>query len=100
MAKAIKTNIQNYPRIDDEQNSYHGFFDDSKVTPHTKKLSEKKLKEIISKAVKTANLKSSRAILNIGDNISEEELNKIYIKEGKALFRYFLKYCGPVLINK
>lgn len=94
MAKAIKTNIQNYPRIDDEENSYHGFFDDSKVTAHTKKITERKLKEIISKAVKTANLKSSRAILNIGDNISEEELNKIYIKEGKALFKYFLKYCG------
>lgn len=94
MAKSSKTNIQNYPRIDEEENSYHGFFDDSKVTQHTKKISGRKLKEIISKAVKTANLKSSRAILNIGDNISEEELNKIYIKEGKALFKYFLKYCG------
>jgi hypothetical protein len=94
MAKVNKTNIQNYPRIEDDQNPYHGFFNDSKITPHTKKISEKDLKKIIKDAVKTANLKSSRAILNIGDNISEEELNKIYIKEGKALFKYFIKYCG------
>jgi len=94
MAKISKTAIQNYPRIQDEKDPYHGFFDDSKVTPHSKKLSNKKLKEIITKAVRSANLKSSRAILNIGDDISEQEINKIYIKEGKALFRYFIKYCG------
>jgi len=94
MAKGNKTNIQNYPRIEDDQNPYHGFFDESKITPHTRKINEKDLKKIIRDAVKTANLKSSRAILNIGDNISEEELNKIYIKEGKALFKYFIKYCG------
>ena len=45
MAKMSKTNIQNYPRIEDEQSSYHGFFDESKVTPHTKKINERDLKK-------------------------------------------------------
>src|SRR5436190_9432651 len=94
MAKSTKTAIQHYPRIEDENDLYNGFFDDSKVTSHKKKISYDKLKEIIKDAVKSANLKSSRAILNIGDDISEEEINKIYIKEGKALFKYFVKYCG------
>src|SRR4030065_1269891 len=35
MAKISKTAIQNYPRIQDEKDPYHGFFDDSKVTPNT-----------------------------------------------------------------
>lgn len=94
MAKSTKTAIQSYPKIEDENNPYHGFFDDSKVTPHKKKITHDKLKEIIKDAVKSANLKSSRAILNIGDNISEEEILKIYIKEGIELFKYFVKYCG------
>lgn len=94
MAKISKTAVQDYPRINDEANSFYGFFDDSKVPPPNKEISEEELNDIIVKSVKSANLKSSRAILNIGDNISEEEVNKIYIKEGKALFRYFVKYCG------
>lgn len=94
MAKISKTSVQDYPRINDETNDYYGFFDDSKVTQHTNHISDDELNLIIIKAVKSANIKSSRAILNIGDNISEEEINKIYIKEGKALFKYFIKYCG------
>lgn len=94
MAKLRKGNLQNYPRIEDEENSFYGFFDESKVTPHQTIISDSDLKNIIKKAVQIANAKSSRAILNIHDNVSEEEINKIYIKEGKALFRYFLKYCG------
>lgn len=94
MAKLKKSNLQNYPRIENEENQFYGFFDESKVTPHKNIISEKDLKNIIKRAVQIANAKSSRAILNIKDDISEKEINKIYIKEGKALFRYFLKYCG------
>jgi hypothetical protein len=94
MARLKKSNLQSYPRIEDEKSQFHGFFDESKVTPHTTSISDTQLKDIIKRAVKVANAKSSRAILNIKDNISEDEINKIYIKEGKALFRYFLKYCG------
>lgn len=94
MARLRKTNLQNYPRIDDETDPFFGFFDQSKVNPHKTRISDKQLKNIIKSAVKSANAKSSRAILNLKDNISEKEINQIYIKEGKALFRYFLKYCG------
>lgn len=94
MSKTSKTVIQSYPRIEDENDLFHGFFDDSKVMQHKKRISQVKLKKIIRAAIKSANLKSSRAILNIDGNISEEELNKKYIKEGNGLFRYFVKYCG------
>lgn len=85
MAKLKKSNLQNYPRIEDEENPFSGFFDESKVTPHKTIISDSDLKNIIKKAVQIANAKSSRAILNIHDNVSEEEINKIYIKEGKAV---------------
>ncbi|MEO6812571.1 MAG: hypothetical protein ABI172_01475 [Ginsengibacter sp.] len=94
MAKIKKTNLQNYPRIENEENHFHGYFDESKVTPHKTVISDAELKDIIKRAVIIANVKSSRAILNIKESISEEEINKIYIKQGIALFRYFLKYCG------
>lgn len=94
MAKLKKTLLQNYPRIENEENQFHGFFDESKVTPHKAIISDSELKVIIKRAVQIANVKSSRAILNIKENISEEEISKIYTKQGKALFRYFLKYCG------
>lgn len=94
MAKLNRTAIQNYPRIEDEVSLYHGFFDDSKVQPHIKELTDKQIDTIIIKSVKSANLKSSRAILNIKEDISDAEINKIYQKQGKALFNYFVKYCG------
>lgn len=94
MAKLGRTAIQNYPRIEDESNVFNGFFDDSKVQPHLKELIDEDIDAIIIKAVKSANLKSSRAILNIKEDISETEINKIYQRQGKALFKYFVKYCG------
>lgn len=48
MAKLKKTNIQNYPRIEDEEDQFHGFFDELKVTPH-KQLSLMKNLEILLK---------------------------------------------------
>lgn len=68
MAKVKKNNLQNYPRIEDEENQFYGFFDESKVTPHQITISDVDLKNIIKKAVKVANAKSSRAILNIHDS--------------------------------
>lgn len=94
MAKLNRTSIQNYPRIEDEASVYNGFFDDSKVQQHVKELNDEEINAIIIKAVKSANLKSSRAILNIKDNVTENEINKIYKKHGRELFNYFVKYCG------
>lgn len=85
---------QNYPRIIDEKNKYFGFLDESKLVDHNDKISIYDLKEIVKKAILDANKKSSRAILNISENVLENDLEKIYKKEGKELFRYFVKYCG------
>ena len=65
MAKLGRSVVQNYPRIDDDTNLFHGFFDDSKVQPHVKDLKDEEINSIIVRAVQAANIKSSRAILNI-----------------------------------
>jgi len=89
MAK-LKTSVpQNYPRVGDK-----GYLDASKLSDHSERIPSGKVKELVAKAVKNANLKSSRAILNIPEKISREELSKIYKKQGKDLLAYFKKYCG------
>src|SRR5207249_4712277 len=52
------------------------------------------LKAIVRNTVKAANIKSSRAILNLHENMTQEEKDKILIKEGRQLFKYFIRYCG------
>lgn len=85
---------QNYPRIDDEKDKYFGYIDDSQLKDHSNKPSIEQLKSIIRKAITSANKKSSRAVLNVPDEIGDEDLVKLYKKEGKHLFSYFQKYCG------
>lgn len=85
---------QNYPRIQNEKDSFCGFLDDSKLQPHVYKMAEKELHDIIISAIIYANKKSSRAILHIPDKATEADVGKIYVKEGKELFKYFQKYCG------
>lgn len=85
---------QNYPRIQNEDSKFFGYLDDSRLQPHIYKPTEKELKEIIIAAIKQANRKSSRAILDIPDGTPENQLKSIYQKGGKELFKYFLKYCG------
>ena len=63
--------------------------------PHTYRIPIEQLKAIIVAAIETAGRKSSRAILkNLPDNASAEEVTKTYAKEGRELFKYFIKYCG------
>jgi hypothetical protein len=80
--------LQKYPRQADN------LLDGSKLIPHKYKIPIDKLKTIIIEAIETANRKSSRAILNLPDNAAAELVTKTYTKEGKELFRYFVKYCG------
>jgi len=80
--------VQQYPR------QTNNLLDDSDLVPHTYKIPLEHLKEIIVAAIETAGRKSSRAILNLPDNASTEEVTKTYMKEGRELFRYFVKYCG------
>jgi hypothetical protein len=91
---ANRTTPQDYPRINDPKNRFHGFLDESKLTQHTLKISVDDLSEIIKNAIVTANKKSGRSILNIPPNACEDELKEIYKKQGQELFKYFKKYCG------
>jgi len=91
---AKNTMPQSYPRIQDEADPCYGFLDEASLVPHSRKIQRKDLYEIIKLAIVSANKKSSRVILNIQDDTSTEEIHQILIKEGKELFKYFVKYCG------
>ena len=86
MAKKI---MQRYPRLPDSD-----LLDESKLVPHHLKIPLEKLKEIIISAIETAGRKSSRAILNLSDDATEEDVSRTYKKAGWELFKYFIKYYG------
>jgi len=94
MAKSIKVISQDYPRIQDENSPYHGCLDDSTLAPHKHKVAVVVLKKLIRMAIDNANKKSSRAILSIPEGATQQEIDDIYAKAGKQLFKYFKKYCG------
>jgi hypothetical protein len=89
-----KTTIpQNYPRVGEGQ-KFEGFLDGLCITPHKRKLTQQELREIIVAAIEYANRKSSRAILDIPANVSDEAAQQIYLREGTKLFAYFKRYYG------
>lgn len=92
MAKAIRP--QSYPRIKDTSSKYYGFLNTSVLVDHTIKISTDVLFDIIAKAIVYASKKSSREILSVPIDASEEVLKKIYFHKGGELFKYFIKYCG------
>jgi hypothetical protein len=81
--------VQGYPRL-----TGSGLLDDSSLVPHKIKPTIDKLKGIIVQAISIAERKSSRAILNLPEDALDEQIDKTYKKEGRELFRYFIKYCG------
>lgn len=89
-----KITPQNYPRIDDTASPYNGCLDEATLVPHRHKISIEELKQLISLAIINANKKSSRQILSIPSEASEDEVLQIYKKEGRQLFSYFKKYVG------
>jgi hypothetical protein len=84
---------QDYPRID-EAEPYAGMLDDTRLAAHKQRISSARLVQIIRDAVKSANRKASRAILNIPESSSDAEMREIYLREGRKLFDYFRRYCG------
>jgi hypothetical protein len=52
------------------------------------------MKSLIAAAINNANRKSRREILSIPPDATAEEVDAIYKREGRELFRYFKKYCG------
>jgi hypothetical protein len=91
---AKNTMPQSYPRIQDEDDPCYGFIDEQRLVSHSRKIQRKELHRIIKSAIVSANKKSSRVILNIQEDSSAEEINQIFVKGGKELFKYFVKYCG------
>ncbi|MBI4299036.1 MAG: hypothetical protein HY666_04665 [Chloroflexi bacterium] len=83
---------QDYPRVQKENDKFNACLDEACLTPHTYKIPVKKLKSIILDAIQSANRKSSREILSVPENATEDEAKRIYKKEGKELFKYFVKY--------
>jgi hypothetical protein len=79
---------QRYPRKDDD------FLDVDQLPPHPLKIPFEKLKSIIRSAIEKAGKKSSRAILDIPDDVSAEERLDIYRDKGRSLFTYFRRYYG------
>lgn len=94
MARHLKTIAQDYPRIQDENSPHHGCLDDSKLVPHQTKISVEIIKNLILAAIANASRKSSREILAIPNGANTEELDALYEREGRKLFKYFKKYCG------
>src|SRR5436190_23211319 len=90
MAAAV---AQDYPRIS-EGEDFAGLLDERKLVPHTHKISSSKVRQIISDAVKNANRKASRVILNIPEKSTDAEMRNIFLKEGRKLLEYFRQYCG------
>lgn len=79
---------QRYPRDED------GFLDVDRLPPHTERIPKSELKRIIREAILKAGRKSSRAILEIPDGISDEQRSAIYQDKGRKLFAYFRRYYG------
>lgn len=91
MAKSKLLTSQKYPRIEDEDDKYHGFLDDTKLKEHTYTISISEMKKIIADAIINANKKTSRTILKIS---SEDSPAELYKRIGSDIFKYFVKYCG------
>lgn len=89
-----KSSPQNYPRITDQRSQYFSCLDESKLITHPRKISQTEISRFITDAIRNAEIKSSREILNIPEGIDESQIQEIYFKEGKTLFRYFRDYCG------
>lgn len=94
LSKSKRIVSQSYPMIEDEDDRFFGFLDESKLKPHEFKIPLEKLKQIIHEAISYANTKSSRVILKIPQGVSASVIDKTYQKEGQELFKYFKKYYG------
>lgn len=92
MAKAVR--VQDYKRINDEEDDYYGFLNISRLVDHKGKISIDVLKKLIVAAIDYANKKSSRELLEIPAKMLDEGLQAFYEKKGKELFKYFVRYCG------
>ncbi len=85
---------QSYPRIDDDDHPFAGYLHEDELMPHKIRIDASKFRTIIEDAISYASGKSSRAILEIGEDTRDEDLQAKLLKAGDDLFKYFVKYCG------
>ena len=89
----MRISPQNYPRIQDETSRYRGFLDEAQLVTHpAEKISTEEIKNIVKQAIQYAEQKSGREIINIPQDASPSDIQRIYKKEGAELFKYFKKY--------
>jgi hypothetical protein len=93
--KSTKIIAQPYQRISDDKDKFYGFLDESKLVSHkTERLSIVDLSKLVIEAIEYANKKSSRELLEIPALITDQKLKEFYVKKGRELFKYFVRYCG------
>jgi hypothetical protein len=85
---------QQYPRIEDQESYYYGCLDDAALVDHINKISPEQMAAFIASSIDYAEAKSSREILYIPADVTDEQLEQIYQHNGHELFKYFVKYCG------
>lgn len=87
-SKSSRTGIQHYPRLDSD------LLDDTKLVQHPepRHITPELLRTLIIRAIKNAEQKSRRAALELPPNLSPEETEHFYEKQGRELFEYFHKY--------
>ena len=90
----LRVTSQNYPRIEDQEGDFHGFLDPTALEPHIHRIADDDLKRVVIEAIAYAGAKSSRAILELPEGGSGEDIQKILRVKGRELFNYFRKYCG------
>lgn len=79
---------QDYPRTE------NGLLNETRLTPHIRKIPFEELKVIIRDAIASAARKSRREILELADGLSDDEKKQVYRSKGKELFAYFRRYYG------
>lgn len=89
MSKSIS---QPYPRIDDDSSKLRGCLDDTTLVEHTSSIPLDQFKNLMREAIEKASGKSSREILSVPANATEEEVLEHFRNEGVQLFKYFHKY--------
>ncbi|MDX2162188.1 MAG: hypothetical protein SF162_12755 [bacterium] len=92
MPKSSSSTPQHYPRIQDRSSAEFGCLDDTTLVQHSHKLAPELVKQFIRRAIDDANRKSSRALLDMPLEATDEQLNQRYGREGRKLLEYFKQY--------
>lgn len=84
--------VQGYPRIEEAGSQADGLLDDRELAQHARVVPINDLPQLILLAIEHANKKSSREMLSISKEASDDEKAVAYRKMGIDLFKYFRHY--------